>query len=61
MKKSINYRHTPNGPAFEWADGDWAWWLNNRRHRYYGPHCYFKETLYDEWRIHEKLVKRELR
>lgn len=28
--------HKPNGPAKEWDDGDWGWWLYGRAHRYYG-------------------------
>ena len=29
--------HREDGPAFEWANGNKEWWLNNRRHREDGP------------------------
>jgi hypothetical protein len=29
--------HRPNGPAFEWPNGDWSWSLYGKIHRYYGP------------------------
>lgn len=35
--RSFGNHHRVNGPAFEWSDGDYAWYYNDRLHRYYGP------------------------
>jgi hypothetical protein len=40
--------HKSNGPARIWLDGDWAWYLDGKDHRYYGPSCSFL----DDWEIH---------
>jgi hypothetical protein len=39
--------HRANGPAITWQYGDWAWYLNGKDHRYYGP-----ANTYQEWWIH---------
>ena len=28
--------HREDGPAIIWANGEWAWWLHGKVHRYYG-------------------------
>lgn len=45
--------HKSNGPARIWHDGDWAWYLNGKDHRYYGPTCSFLT----DWEIHGVKIK----
>jgi hypothetical protein len=43
--------HRVNGPA--WYDkGSWAWFLNDKWHRYYGP-----QDNDSEWWVHGIMVK----
>ena len=44
--------HRPNGPAMEWDNGNYYWWLYGDRHRYYGP-----ANNASHWYIHDKLIK----
>lgn len=30
------FLHKVNAPALEWVDGDYVWYYNDHRHRYYG-------------------------
>jgi hypothetical protein len=46
--------HRTNGPAFEWYDGDWAWYLFGCPHRYYGA-----ANSYDSWWIHHTRIKKK--
>jgi hypothetical protein len=29
--------HRTDGPAYEWRDGGWSWWVNGVQHRLDGP------------------------
>lgn len=44
--------HRVNGPAKIWDDGDFDWYINGQRHRYYGP-----QNPRSFWWIHGKVVK----
>ena len=39
--------HRPNGPSEIWRNGDWGWWLYDKRHRYYGP-----QSWHGSWFTH---------
>ena len=51
--------HRPNGPAMEWQDGEWTWYLFDKSHRYYGEQRFWRsdEPGLNRWIIHGKLVK----
>ena len=51
--------HKSNGPATEWVDGEWTWYLHDKRHRYYGEQRFWRsdEPGLNRWIIHGKLVK----
>lgn len=44
--------HRVSGPAIEWNDGGWSWWLYGDMHRYYGP-----QNLQNEWVVHGRIIK----
>jgi hypothetical protein len=44
--------HRANGPAVEWVNGSWAWYLKGVGHRYYGP-----AWSNDRWNIRGGHVK----
>jgi hypothetical protein len=43
--------HRPNGPAAVRSSSGSTWYLNNKKHRYYGP------ARYNEWWIHDSHIK----
>lgn len=46
--------HRANGPAEISIDGlDWCWWLNGKKHRYYGTY----NPIRIPWCIHGEEVK----
>jgi hypothetical protein len=47
-----NRLHRADGPAKMWADGDYVWYINGQRHRYYGP-----QNQYQSWWIHDERIK----
>lgn len=38
--------HREDGPAVEWPDGDWWWYLNGKCHRICGPCDWFRGEYY---------------
>jgi hypothetical protein len=45
--------HRANGPAYEWENGNWEWWVFGKTHRYYGPACQWNRG----WYIHREQIK----
>ena len=51
--------HREDGPAIEYADGDYQeWWLNGKRHREDGP-AYIDGDYYQEWYLNGKLHRED--
>ena len=51
--------HRQDGPAMEWADGDYVWFLNDERHREDGPALNFSASSsrdYYRWYLHNEEV-----
>ena len=52
--------HREDGPAYEYADGDKEWWLDNsERHREDGPAIEYADG-YKAWCLNGKEVHREV-
>jgi hypothetical protein len=45
--------HRANGPALNFDDRDWSWWLHNRLHRYYGSAI----SKGEQWHLHGREIK----
>ena len=52
--------HRLGGPAYEGANGDKAWWVNDKRHRIDGPACEWHDGDKD-WYVNGKRLSSPLR